>query len=151
MIGPDMYDRTICYDDLATGGAMMVFGPERNLLEVAHYFMEFFNEESCGYCTPCRVGNVLLQGALENHAGQGRTRGPDLPRGTWNDRQIHQPLRPRTDLAEPDSLHAEKFPAAVRGARQGKSERLPVRTSTSTKALTESSAIAGRPSMHFAE
>jgi [NiFe] hydrogenase diaphorase moiety large subunit len=23
--------------------------------------MEFFIEESCGYCTPCRVGNVLLK------------------------------------------------------------------------------------------
>ena len=53
MICPDKYDRTICYDDLATGGSVMVFGPERDILEVAEYFMEFFVEESCGYCTPC--------------------------------------------------------------------------------------------------
>jgi [NiFe] hydrogenase diaphorase moiety large subunit len=27
--------------------------------------MEFFEDESCGYCTPCRVGNVLLREGLE--------------------------------------------------------------------------------------
>ncbi len=65
MIGPDEYDRIICYDDLATGGSVMVFGPDRDLLEVVDYFMDFFVEESCGYCTPCRVGNVLLKERLE--------------------------------------------------------------------------------------
>jgi len=28
--------------------------------------MKFFVEESCGYCTPCRVGNVFLQKRIEN-------------------------------------------------------------------------------------
>jgi [NiFe] hydrogenase diaphorase moiety large subunit len=65
MIGKADFDRTICYDDLATGGSVMVFGPQRNLLEVIDYFMDFFIEESCGYCTPCRVGNVLLKNYLE--------------------------------------------------------------------------------------
>jgi len=27
--------------------------------------MEFFVEESCGYCTPCRVGNVLIKERLD--------------------------------------------------------------------------------------
>ncbi|MBN2375533.1 MAG: NAD(P)H-dependent oxidoreductase subunit E [Sedimentisphaerales bacterium] len=65
MVGPTDYDRTICYDDLATGGSVMVFGPGRDVLEVADKFMDFFVEESCGYCTPCRVGNVLLQQGLQ--------------------------------------------------------------------------------------
>jgi [NiFe] hydrogenase diaphorase moiety large subunit len=65
MIGPKDFERTLQYDDLATGGAIMVLGPERDLLEVAHAFMEFFCEESCGYCTPCRVGNRLLKKGLE--------------------------------------------------------------------------------------
>ncbi|MFC1561294.1 NADH-ubiquinone oxidoreductase-F iron-sulfur binding region domain-containing protein, partial [Candidatus Latescibacterota bacterium] len=64
MIGADEFDRTICFDDLATGGSIMIFGPERNILEVVDYFMEFFIEENCGYCTPCRVGNVLLKKCL---------------------------------------------------------------------------------------
>ncbi len=32
---------------------------------IAHEFMEFFCEESCGYCTPCRAGNELLKERLE--------------------------------------------------------------------------------------
>ncbi len=65
LIGPDGYDRKICFDDLATGGSIMVFGPGSHLLKIASRFMDFFIEESCGYCTPCRVGNVLLRERLE--------------------------------------------------------------------------------------
>jgi [NiFe] hydrogenase diaphorase moiety large subunit len=65
LVPPDQFDRRICFDDLATGGSIMVFGPERNILEIVHTFMEFFVDESCGYCTPCRVGNVLLNEILE--------------------------------------------------------------------------------------
>jgi [NiFe] hydrogenase diaphorase moiety large subunit len=64
MVGEGDFDRTICFDDLPTGGSMMVFGPDRDLLEIAENFMDFFVEESCGYCTPCRVGNVLLRETL---------------------------------------------------------------------------------------
>jgi [NiFe] hydrogenase diaphorase moiety large subunit len=72
MVDPGQYDRTICYDDLATGGSIMVFGPGRNVLEIAEGFMDFFCHESCGYCTPCRVGNVLLKERLSAiNAGRG--------------------------------------------------------------------------------
>jgi len=65
MVGPKDFERTICYDDLATGGSVIVMGKGRDLLKVADEFMEFFVEESCGYCTPCRVGNVLLKERLD--------------------------------------------------------------------------------------
>jgi len=72
MIGPKDFDRIVCYDDLATGGSIMIFNRQRNLLEVAANFMDFFVEESCGYCTPCRAGNVLLKERLDKIiAGQG--------------------------------------------------------------------------------
>jgi [NiFe] hydrogenase diaphorase moiety large subunit len=58
------FTRTISFEDLATGGAVIVFGPKRDLLDAATNFLEFFVEESCGQCTPCRIGNVqLLKGA----------------------------------------------------------------------------------------
>jgi len=73
MIFPDQFNRKICFDDLATGGSIMIFGSDRNILEVVDYFMEFFIEESCGYCTPCRVGNVLLKKCLDTIiAGKGQ-------------------------------------------------------------------------------
>lgn len=72
MVGKTAFDRTICYDDLATGGSVIVFNKTRNVVEVAKAFMQFFVEESCGYCTPCRVGNVLLERKLEEIlAGKG--------------------------------------------------------------------------------
>jgi len=60
LVPPEQFERKICFDDLATGGSIMIFGAGRNLLHVVEAFMEFFVDESCGYCTPCRVGNVLL-------------------------------------------------------------------------------------------
>lgn len=65
MVGPESFDRQICFEDLATGGSIMVFGRQRNILEIVHGFMEFFAHESCGYCTPCRIGNVLLKQLVE--------------------------------------------------------------------------------------
>ena len=64
MIGRDTFDRKLTFDDLATGGAIVVFSGERNILEIVEYYMSFFVHESCGYCTPCRVGNVFLQRAV---------------------------------------------------------------------------------------
>lgn len=65
MVGPNDFHRPICYDHLATGGAIMVFDSSRNVIEIASKFLEFFIEESCGYCTPCRVGNVLLKERID--------------------------------------------------------------------------------------
>jgi len=64
------FDRAISYEDVATGGSIIVFGPERDMLAVAKNFMEFFVDESCGQCTPCREGNArLLEGIHMLEAG----------------------------------------------------------------------------------
>ena len=79
IIGQNDFNRTICYDDLATGGAIVVFGQERNVIKIAAEYMEFFIEESCGYCTPCRVGNVLLKKYLDKIiAGKGEPEDLDI-------------------------------------------------------------------------
>jgi len=64
-INRDMFDHTIAFEDLATGGCIIVIGEGRNLLHVVHDFMRFFEDESCGRCTPCRVGNILLINRLK--------------------------------------------------------------------------------------
>ena len=64
-IPPEGFSRRLCFSDLATGGSIIVIGPERDLFQVVHNFMDFFVEESCGWCTPCRAGNVLLKNKLE--------------------------------------------------------------------------------------
>lgn len=59
------FDRTLAYEDIATGGSIMIFNESRNMLHVLKNFMEFFVEESCGQCTPCRIGNVKLLEGVE--------------------------------------------------------------------------------------
>ncbi len=59
------FERTIAFEDVSTGGSIIVFGPERDMLHVCRNFLEFFVEESCGQCTPCRVGNVKLLECVE--------------------------------------------------------------------------------------
>jgi len=57
------FGRKLGFEDLATGGSIIVIGPQRDMLDVAENFLDFFVEESCGQCTPCREGNPkLLEG-----------------------------------------------------------------------------------------
>ena len=74
LIGRDEFERKLGFDDLATGGSFMIFGRQRDLLEVIRNFAHFFAHESCGFCTPCRVGTTLLKKGLdkiaEGHATQ---------------------------------------------------------------------------------
>jgi [NiFe] hydrogenase diaphorase moiety large subunit len=59
------FDRKLGYEDIPTGGSVIVFNESRSMLHVLKNFMEFFVEESCGQCTPCRIGNVKLLEGIE--------------------------------------------------------------------------------------
>ena len=65
---PDEFSRRIAFEDVSTAGAFMVFGPERDMFEVARNFAHFFAHESCGFCTPCRVGTAIQRNILEKVA-----------------------------------------------------------------------------------
>jgi [NiFe] hydrogenase diaphorase moiety large subunit len=64
-IPKSQFDRTLAYEDAATGGSIIVFNETRDMLHVLKNFMEFFVEESCGQCTPCRLGNTKLLEGVE--------------------------------------------------------------------------------------
>ncbi len=56
-------DTIIGFEGIPTGGSMMIFNSSRSMYNVLHDYLEFFCEESCGQCTPCRVGcQQLLKG-----------------------------------------------------------------------------------------
>jgi [NiFe] hydrogenase diaphorase moiety large subunit len=59
------FAQTLAFEGVPTGGSIIVFGQQRDMLKVARNFMEFFVEESCGQCTPCRYGNVVLLEGIE--------------------------------------------------------------------------------------
>jgi [NiFe] hydrogenase diaphorase moiety large subunit len=65
---PDEFRRHIAFEDVPTAGAFMVFGKDRDLFEAARNFAHFFAHESCGFCTPCRVGTTLMRDALDKIA-----------------------------------------------------------------------------------
>lgn len=50
---------------LPTGGSMMLFNSSRSMYNVLDNYLDFFQEESCGQCTPCRVGCQQLVKGIE--------------------------------------------------------------------------------------
>ena len=72
MISAKLFDRRICFEDLATGGSFMVFDQRRDILDGIRNFAHFFVHESCGFCTPCRVGTSLMRDLVDKvHTGHG--------------------------------------------------------------------------------
>ena len=66
------FDRILAYEDLSTVGTFMVFGPQRDMFDAVRNFTHFFRHESCGLCTPCRVGTSLLANLVDKvAAGKG--------------------------------------------------------------------------------
>jgi [NiFe] hydrogenase diaphorase moiety large subunit len=58
-------DTIIGFEGVPTGGSMMIFNSSRSMYNVLHNYLDFFEEESCGQCTPCRVGCQQLRIGIE--------------------------------------------------------------------------------------
>ena len=78
-IDANEFDRRLAFEDLPTAGAFMVFDESRDMFEVARNFTHFFAHESCGFCTPCRVGTSLLRKLMDKLA-DGKGSQHDLTR-----------------------------------------------------------------------
>ena len=95
------FERRLAFEDIPTGGSVMVIGQQRDMLDVAENFLEFFVEESCGQCTPCRLGNPqLLEGVEPAQAGYLLGRAPGRPQGPRRDHAGGRQVRPRPDQLE---------------------------------------------------
>jgi NADH-quinone oxidoreductase subunit F len=63
-VGPDQLDLPLTFEDARAAGAtlgsgvVMVFDDTTNLVDTLMRIAEFFEDESCGQCVPCRVGAV---------------------------------------------------------------------------------------------
>ena len=70
-IPADLIDTPVDYDNLIAIGCMMgsggliVMDEDTCMVDMAKFFLEFTVEESCGKCTPCRVGTKRLLEKLE--------------------------------------------------------------------------------------
>jgi [NiFe] hydrogenase diaphorase moiety large subunit len=149
MIGKADFERTVCYDDLATGGSFMIFASNRDVLHVVDKFMEFFIDESCGYCTPCRVGNVLLRERLQKIIN-GKGEPSDLQYLKEHGETVK--LASRCGLgqtsANPILTTLNNFRSVyeerVQEAKDGLQRSFDIRA-----ALADAEGIAGRASAHF--
>ncbi|MFO1336481.1 MAG: NAD(P)H-dependent oxidoreductase subunit E [Piscinibacter sp.] len=73
------FGRRIAFEDVPTAGALMVFDRSRDMFEVARNFAHFFAHESCGFCTPCRVGTALVARRMDKlAAGRGSRHDVDV-------------------------------------------------------------------------
>ena len=152
MVGPEAFDREICYDDLATGGSIMVFGARRDVLAIASEFLEFFVEESCGYCTPCRVGNVLLKQKLDAiRAGKGAPGDIEFLEQLGSCVKLASRCGLGQTSANPVLSTLANFRAAYTDRLGGESEGTFLPTFDIREALAESEALAGRTSVIFSE
>ena len=59
------FKNTIIGEGNTTGGSTMIFNSTRSMYNVLHNYLEFYAEESCGQCTPCRVGTQQLLKGIE--------------------------------------------------------------------------------------
>ncbi len=66
------FENTIIgFEGVPTGGSMKLFNSSRSMYNVLHNYLDFFAEESCGQCTPCRVGcQQLLKGVEKVKKGE---------------------------------------------------------------------------------
>ena len=64
-LGPAELDIALDFNVTLGSGVVMVFGEDADLRGAIHQIADFFREESCGQCVPCRIGTVRQVEALE--------------------------------------------------------------------------------------
>jgi NADP-reducing hydrogenase subunit HndC len=62
---PIDYDNLIAAGSMMGSGGMIVMDEDDCMVSIAQYYLDFTVEESCGKCSPCRIGNKRLYELLE--------------------------------------------------------------------------------------
>jgi len=62
---PIDYDNLIAAGSMMGSGGMIVMDEDDCMVSIAKFYLEFTLEESCGKCTPCRIGNKRLYEILD--------------------------------------------------------------------------------------
>jgi len=82
-VGPDMLDLKLTHEDTRAAGVtlgsgvVIVYDQDADLVPALLRIAEFFRDESCGQCVPCRVGTVRQEEALHRLAA-GRSHEDEL-------------------------------------------------------------------------
>jgi NADH:ubiquinone oxidoreductase subunit F (NADH-binding)/(2Fe-2S) ferredoxin len=71
VIPTNLLDTPVCYEELLTlgsimgSGGMIVMDQKDSMVDIAHFYLGFTVEESCGKCAPCRIGGTQMLRLLE--------------------------------------------------------------------------------------
>jgi len=76
---PIDYDNLIAAGSMMGSGGMIVLDEDDCMVSIAKYFLDFTVEESCGKCSPCRIGNKRLHELL-TRITEGKAVEEDLER-----------------------------------------------------------------------
>ena len=82
-VGPDALDMPLTFEATRAAGAtlgsgvIMVFDETADLVDTLRRIAQFFRDESCGQCVPCRVGSVRQEELLARLAAGSRVRPRD--------------------------------------------------------------------------
>jgi NADH-quinone oxidoreductase subunit F len=96
-VGPDSLDLPLTFEATRAAGAtlgsgvIMVFDERVDLVDTLRRIAQFFRDESCGQCVPCRVGSVRQEELLTRLAAGSRVRPRDEELGLL--REIGQAMR----------------------------------------------------------
>jgi len=70
---PIDYDNLLAIGSMMGSGGLIVMDEDNCMVDIAKFFLEFTVDESCGKCTPCRVGTKRLYEILDRITkGQGK-------------------------------------------------------------------------------
>jgi NADH:ubiquinone oxidoreductase subunit F (NADH-binding) len=95
-LSSDHLDLPIDYESLTAAGAMMgsgglvVLDDETCMVDIARYFMDFTQDESCGKCTPCRAAHLQWRRPGWRYRAAGNAEQAN---------HSNQPVRPGTGCA----------------------------------------------------
>ena len=81
------YDSLIAIGSMMGSGGMIVMDEDNCMVDIAKFFLEFTVDESCGKCTPCRIGTRRMLEILTAHRRrQGRGRWTSNGWRSWRRR-----------------------------------------------------------------
>jgi [NiFe] hydrogenase diaphorase moiety large subunit len=65
LLGPDKFHMALDFEHVNSGGSCMIFNKSRDITSILANYMHFFAVESCGFCTPCRVGTKMISDKMQ--------------------------------------------------------------------------------------
>lgn len=91
LVPPPLLDTPLCYEALhdigcALGhGGVIAFADDTSIAEIVAQVFRFGAIESCGLCTPCRLGSAEIADRFYGHADDVRDAAGTLDRDRWRD------------------------------------------------------------------